>query len=183
MNFKFLSVAVALVAMTSCGSKSEDSSSQTKDDNVEEIETSLSSDYDSDESSYSDVDDIASSTSDDSYSSDVDDNSSSDVDDMLNEYEKFVDNYISLVKKVAKGDMSAMTKMNDYMESAESLSRKIDNCSGSMNSSQMQRYLKITGKMTEAAADMAGGVVNSEEMMENAMNNAADMLKDMDFDF
>ncbi len=102
---------------------------------------------------------------------------------MLNEYEKFVDNYISLVKKVAKGDMSAMTKMNDYMESAESLSRKIDNCSGSMNSSQMQRYLKITGKMTEAAADMAGGVVNSEEMMENAMNNAADMLKDMDFDF
>lgn len=175
MNFKFLSVAVALVAMTSCGSKSEDFSSQTKDDNVEEIETSLSSDYDSDESSYSDVDDIASSTSDDSYSSDVD--------DMLNEYEKFVDNYISLVKNVAKGDMSAMTKMNDYMESAESLSRKIDNCSGSMNSSQMQRYMKITGKMTEAAADMAGGVVNSEEMMENAMNNAADMLKDMDFDF
>lgn len=175
MNFKFLSVAVALVAMTSCGSKSEDSSSQTKDDNVEEIETSLSSDYDSDESSYSDVDDIASSTS--------DDNSSSDVDDMLNEYEKFVDNYISMVKKVAKGDMSVMAKMNDYMESAESLSRKIDNCSGSMNSSQMQRYMKITGKMTEAAADMAGGVANSEEMMENAMNNAADMLKDMDFNF
>ena len=175
MNFKFLSVAVALVAMTSCGSKSEDSSSQTKDDNVEEIETSLSSDYDSDESSYSDVDDIASSTS--------DDNSSSDVDDMLNEYEKFVDNYISMVKKVAKGDMSVMAKMNDYMESAESLSRKIDNCSGSMNSSQMQRYMKITGKMTEAAADMAGGGANSEEMMENAMNNAADMLKDMDFNF
>lgn len=178
MNFKFLSVAVALVAMTSCGSKSEDSSSQTKDDNVEEIESSLSS-----ETSYSDVDDIASPTSDDSSSSDVDDSSSSDVDDMLKEYEKFVDNYISMVKKVAKGDMSVMAKMNDYMESAESLSRKIDNCSGSMNSSQMQRYMKITGKMTEAAADMAGGVANSEEMMENAMNNAADMLKGMDFNF
>ncbi len=178
MNFKFLSVAVALVAMTSCGSKSEDSSSQTKDDNIEEIESSLS--Y---ESSYSDVDDIASPTSDDGSSSDVDDSSSSDVDDMLNEYEKFVDNYISMVKKVAKGDMSVMAKMNDYMESAESLSRKIDNCSGSMSSSQMQRYMKITGKMTEAAADMAGGVANSEEMMENAMNNAADMLKGMDFNF
>ena len=178
MNFKFLSVAVALVAMTSCGSKSEDSSSQTKDDNVEEIESSLSS-----ETSYSDVDDIASPTSDDSSSSDVDDSSSSDVDDMLNEYEKFVDNYISMVKKVAKGDMSVMAKMNDYMESAESLSRKIDNCSGSMNSSQMQRYMKITGKMTEAAADIAGGVANSGEMMENAMNNAADMLKGMDFNF
>ncbi|MDE6756518.1 MAG: hypothetical protein K2J66_05185 [Muribaculaceae bacterium] len=164
--------------MTSCGSKSEDSSSQTKDDNVEEIESSLSS-----ETSYSDVDDIASPTSDDSSSSDVDDSSSSDVDDMLNEYEKFVDNYISMVKKVAKGDMSVMAKMNDYMESAESLSRKIDNCSGSMNSSQMQRYMKITGKMTEAAADIAGGVANSGEMMENAMNNAADMLKGMDFNF
>lgn len=178
MNFKFLSVAVALVAMTSCGSKSEDSSSQTKDDNVEEIESSLSS-----ETSYSDVDDIASPTFDDSSSSDVDDSSSSDVDDMLKEYEKFVDNYVSMVKKVAKGDMSVMAKMNDYMESAESLSRKIDNCSGSMSSSQMQRYMKITGKMTEAAADIAGGVANSEEMMENAMNNAADMLKDMDLNF
>ncbi|MDE6198614.1 MAG: hypothetical protein K2G06_02055, partial [Muribaculaceae bacterium] len=150
-------------------------------------ENTESSDY---ASSYGDYEgsDYSSSDSCDSDDSDFEDDndssvSSSDVDDMLNEYEKFADNYISMVKKVAKGDMSVMAKMNDYMESAESLSRKIDNCSGSMSSSQMQRYMKITGKMTEAAADMAGGVANSEEMMENAMNNAADMLKGMDLNF
>ncbi len=181
MKLKFLTVAVALVAMTSCGSKSDDSSADAKGDKTENTESSDYASYEGSDYSSSDSYD-----SDDSDFSDDNDSSvsSSDVDDMLKEYEKFVDNYISMVKKVAKGDMSVMAKMNDYMESAESLSRKIDNCSGSMNSSQMQRYMKITGKMTEAAADIAGGVANSGELMENAMNNAADMLDALDgFDF
>ena len=179
MKLKFLTVAVALVAMTSCGSKSDDSSADAKGDKTENTE---SSDY---ANSYEGSDDSSSDSydSDDSDFEDDDDSSasSSDVDDMLKEYENFVDNYVSLIKKAAKGDMSVMTKMSDYMESAESLSRKLENCSGKMSASQLKRYTKITSKLTEAATEMAGGAINATEMMENAMGSAADMLDGFDF--
>ncbi|MBD5230436.1 MAG: hypothetical protein HDS69_10460 [Bacteroidales bacterium] len=180
MKLKFLTVAVALVAMTSCGSKSDDSSADAKGDKTENTESSYA-DYEGSNDSSSDSYD-----SNDSDFEDDDDSSasSSDVDDMLKEYENFVDNYVSLIKKAAKGDMSVMTKMSDYMESAESLSRKLENCSGKMSASQMKRYTKITSKFSEAAAELAGGAINATEMMENAMGSAADMLDALDgFDF
>lgn len=181
MKLKFLTVAVALVAMTSCGSKSDDSSADAKGDKTENTESSdYASSYEGSDYSSSDSYD-----SDEDFDDDDDSSvSSSDVDDMLKEYEKFVDDYVSLIKKVAKGDMSAMTKMNNYMESAESLGRKLENCSGKMNASQLKRYTKITSKFSEAAAELAGGAINATEMMENAMGSAADMLDALDgFDF
>ena len=76
---------------------------------------------------------------------------SADIDKMLDEYEKFVDKYIALMKKAQSGDLSAMSEYASMLESAERLSNKLDNCDGDMTSAQLSRYTRITSKMTSAA--------------------------------
>ena len=79
---------------------------------------------------------------------------SKDWDAVLDSYEKYVDNYISYVKKVAQGDVSAMTKMASMLEDAEELSDRLDNASDDLSSSQVARYMRITSKLTEAMANL-----------------------------
>lgn len=104
-----------------------------------------SSDWDSDSSS-SDDDDT------DSYSSSS--SGSQDWDALLNSYEQYVDKYISYMKKAAKGDMSALSEYPALMEKAQEFSEKMENAQGDMSASQWARYMKITNKMTQAAANM-----------------------------
>lgn len=101
---------------------------------------------DDDDSSYSDSDD----SDDDSYSS----SGSQDWDALLDSYEEYVDKYISYVKKAAKGDMSALSEYPALMEKAQEFSEKMQNAQGDMSSSQWSRYMRITNKMTQAAANM-----------------------------
>lgn len=77
--------------------------------------------------------------------------SSTDWDDVLDEYEQFVDKYISLLKKASSGDLNAMTEYVSYMEKAESLSDKLSNAEDEMTIAQMSRYMEILNKMAEAA--------------------------------
>lgn len=87
---------------------------------------------------------------DDSFSSSGDE----DWDAILDSYEEYVNNYISLLKKAKNGDMDALSEYPTVMENAQELSEKLQNAQGSMSSSQLSRYTKITTNMTEAAASM-----------------------------
>ena len=53
-----------------------------------------------------------------------------DWDKVLNEYEKYVDQYIKTYKKAMKGDMSAMSEYVKLAEKAQELSEKIDKAKG-----------------------------------------------------
>ena len=90
--------------------------------------------------------------SDDDYSSG--NSGSYDWDSMLNSYEQYVDKYISLMKKAAKGDMSALAEYPEFMQKAEEISKKIDGAKGNMSASQLSRYMKINNKMLKAAQEM-----------------------------
>lgn len=106
-----------------------------------------SSDWDSGSSSSSDDDT-------DSYSSYSSSSGSQDWDALLNSYEQYVDKYISYMKKAAKGDMNALAEYPALMEKAQEFSDKMANAQGDMSTSQWARYMKITNKMTQAAANM-----------------------------
>ena len=77
-----------------------------------------------------------------------------DWDEILDEYEEYVDKYISLLKKASDGDISAITEYAEYMEKAMSISDKISNAEDDMTPAQIARYVKILNKMTEEAAKM-----------------------------
>ena len=100
----------------------------------------------------SDDEEVDSSESDDE---EVDSSESNDEDwdATLDSYEKYVNDYISLMKKAKNGDMDALSEYPSILENAQKLSEKLQNAKGSMSSSQLSRYVKITNKMTQAAAN------------------------------
>lgn len=107
-------------------------------------------------SSYSYSDDSTSSynaSNDENNESSSSESSSKDWDSVLDEYEKYVDEYISMYKKAMAGDVSALSSYIGLLESAEKLSDKLDDAEDDMTTSQMNRYMKITQKMTSAALD------------------------------
>lgn len=114
----------------------------------EDDEKSGSISLSSDDSSSDDTDykeEAESST----YSSD-----SEDWDALLDSYEQYVDKYISLMKKAANGDMSALTEYPALLEKAQEVSERMEDAKDEMSSSQMARYMKITNKMANAAQNM-----------------------------
>lgn len=80
--------------------------------------------------------------------------SSQDWDAMLDSYEEYVDNYISLLKKAANGDRSAMAEYPALMKKAQEFGNEMKNAQGSMSASQLARYTKISTKMLKAAQEM-----------------------------
>lgn len=76
--------------------------------------------------------------------------SSSDWDSVLDSYEKYVNKYVSLAKKISAGDMSAMSEYAEMMEEAQELSTKLSNAQSEMSSAQVKRYMDITSKMATA---------------------------------
>lgn len=79
--------------------------------------------------------------------------SSNNWDSVLNEYDNFVNEYIKFYKKAMDGDLSALTEYSSYLEKIETLSDKLDAAEGNMTSAQLNRYLKITERMTNAMLD------------------------------
>lgn len=73
-----------------------------------------------------------------------------DIDKLLDEYEKYVDQYIKVYKKAQKGDSSAMTEYVKLAEKAQKLADKLENAEDEMSVAQMKRYTKITEKMMKA---------------------------------
>lgn len=79
---------------------------------------------------------------------------SSDWDRVLDKYESYTDNYISLLKKAQAGDMSAMTEYIDVMEDAQDLADELEDAQGDFTRAQLSRYMRILNKMTNAAMSM-----------------------------
>lgn len=75
-------------------------------------------------------------------------------DEMLDNYEKFVDSYIVVMKKMKNNDMSVMEEYTDLMEKAETLGGELDKDQGDMSKEQLKRYLDLQNKFTKAIADM-----------------------------
>ncbi len=95
---------------------------------------------DTDDDSHEDYDSSASSSS-----------SSEDWDEILDSYERYVDDYITLFRKAKNGDMSAITEYASLLEEANTLSEKLQNAKDGLSNSQLSRYNKITMKMAQAA--------------------------------
>lgn len=70
------------------------------------------------------------------------------VDAALDEYEKFMDSYVSLMEKVQEGKLDVMSKeyMNFLSQSAD-MNTKLKGLEGEMTEAQQKRYLEITMKM------------------------------------
>lgn len=80
--------------------------------------------------------------------------SSTNWDKVLDSYEKYMDNYIAVLKKVNDGDMNAYSDMATLLEQCNELNEQLENASDDMTAAQMARFQKITAKMTEAAAQL-----------------------------
>ena len=80
--------------------------------------------------------------------------SSDDIDDMLDSYEDYVDQYIDYMKKVNKGDMTALANAPALMEKAQEWGDKMENSKGDMTARQMARMSEILNKMNIAISDM-----------------------------
>jgi DNA-binding ferritin-like protein len=74
-------------------------------------------------------------------------------DKLLDEYEKYVDQYIKTYKKAMQGDMTALGEYVKLAEKAQKLAEKLENAEDEMTPAQMKRYIKITEKMANALAD------------------------------
>jgi hypothetical protein len=94
----------------------------------------------------------------DSYSSDNgyssgSSSSSRDWDELLTSYDRYADKLIACCKKVAAGDLSAMTEYSSLMQSAQDFSEKMENAQSEMSVEQWTRYMEITNKILQASAE------------------------------
>lgn len=76
--------------------------------------------------------------------------SSSDWDKVLDSYEKYVNEYIAVYKKVQAGDTSVYSKMASLMEKYQKLAEQLENASDELTSSQLARLQKINAKLAKA---------------------------------
>lgn len=72
-------------------------------------------------------------------------------DEILDDYEKVVNNYVKVYSKAMAGDISALSSYMDLLEDAEDLAEELEDAEDEMSISQMERYAKISAKLTEAA--------------------------------
>lgn len=105
----------------------------------------------SDDSSAEDPSTDDETTSDESTESSTDGEAISNVDAALDEYERYVNKYIKLVKKASNGDPTAVAEYADMLQSAQSLQEKLDNAKGDFTSAQMSRLARIENKLINAA--------------------------------
>ena len=75
-------------------------------------------------------------------------------DKLLDSYESYVNQYIKLLEKVAKGDMDAMLEYPTYLQKAQDLSKQLEKAKGDISPEQLKRYNKINLKMLKAAEKM-----------------------------
>lgn len=72
--------------------------------------------------------------------------SSNDIDELLDKYEKAVNNYMKLMKKMGSGDFSAANQIESVSKEVSDLQDKIAAKENSMTSSQVERFLKISSE-------------------------------------
>lgn len=118
-------------------------------------------------------------SSDDSYSETPSYNVDSEVssvdnenwDNFLKSYDEFADKYIALLKKVQKGDVSALANYIDYAEEAQAFVDKMNSASGVMSAAQITRFNRIQQKILRVLSS-----VKIDESKLNAMQNTIESV-------
>ncbi len=71
-------------------------------------------------------------------------------DSILDSFDKYVDSYIAVMKKVQAGDMMAMTESVTLLQKTNELSKKLENAEDDLTPEQLSRYLKIVAKLAKS---------------------------------
>lgn len=64
-------------------------------------------------------------------------------DSILDDYEKYIDDYIKVAEKINNGDLSALNDSVELMETAERLGEQLEDGAGELSTSQMARYVAL----------------------------------------
>lgn len=74
-------------------------------------------------------------------------------DKVLDDYEKYVNQLISLYQKIENGDEHVMDSYAKLLDKLEPLNNDLEDAKGEMTASQMNRYLNITQKLSTSISD------------------------------
>ena len=148
INFSLLFAAAIL--LSSCGGKKSTPVSEESDSTFEAVASDTLNES-SDESTYETE---TAELSNESSETTEEASGSEDWDELLRSYEEYVNQYISVMKKATKGDMSAMSEYPELLEKAQEYSDKLENAKNDMSASQLAKYNKITTKMLKAAQNL-----------------------------
>ena len=72
-------------------------------------------------------------------------------DKLLDEYEKYVNQYIAAYNKLKKGDATAASDCAKLAEKIEKVVDKLEDAEDEMSDAQLKRFAKITENMAKAA--------------------------------
>lgn len=82
------------------------------------------------------------------------DDAGGNLDALLDKYEKYVDDYITLMKKAQNGNASAMVEAVELLEDAQELAEELEKEQGNMSVADAKRMAEINEKMITAAQNM-----------------------------
>jgi len=78
-----------------------------------------------------------------------------DIDKLLADYEKFVNDYAALMKKVANKDLTALADVQKFTTQLQQWADRMENISESdFTAAQAQKMQEISAKLTSAAAGL-----------------------------
>lgn len=77
--------------------------------------------------------------------------SSTDWNKVLDSYEKYVNQYIAVLKKVQAGDMNAYGDLASLMEEYEKFANQLESAKNDLTPAQAARFTKISNKLASAA--------------------------------
>lgn len=75
--------------------------------------------------------------------------SSAEIDEFLNDYAKLMSSLVKLNKKVAQGDLSALTDYSELMSTLSDLQEKLEAKKSSFTEAQLERLNKLLLESTE----------------------------------
>lgn len=97
----------------------------------------------------------------------------------MDEYDKFVDQYVSYMKKAANGDVTALAEVSSLMSQAEKVGGELAATQGDLTVDCLKKYNEINKKMTDAAMEMSGASAEDKADLEEAQEAADEALETM----
>ncbi len=88
------------------------------------------------------------------YNEDGTSSNNSSYDELINSYDRYINQYINLLRKAKNNDMSALTEYPEMLRNAQDLQSKLSNVQGQLNSSQLQKFIKLQQKLANASLEL-----------------------------
>ena len=95
----------------------------------------------------------------------------------MDEYDKFVDKYVSYIKKAADGDVTALAEVPALMEQADKVGKELAEAQNDLNVDCLKKYNEINKKMTDAAMEMSKATPAQKVEVEAAQEAADKALE------